>query len=1096
MKKLVFLALLWTTIAHATPVSIRVVDSVGAPIPNAQLEIYPPDGASRNAQTDATGRAKIEVAASPLFPDYLGRVVAFAPNFGVGGGRIEKGETTISLAPAATLRGQIVDAKNQPITDVRVRLQSITPPNGSWQNAIYLFESQLAENHFTSKSDAEGKWQIAGLPEKSKIGLEISDARFVTQRAQSPIENANFTTKMRPGANVAGRIVDEAGKPVTGVAIFAQGTDSGGEGHSTATSDATGQFVLSGLSSGRYNVMADPDEKTEKLAAAQSVSAREGETISIADLKLRTGVLVRGTVRDAQTKTGLSGVLVAVYGPHRPRNSGAVANTQTEENGQFSLRVLPGENQIYLQNSPVGYVRPKELPAREIGSNGIENLVFDLQRAPEISGIVVDEKGASVAGVTLTINQNYEEFNGKSDENGIWKIIGPNAGKALLSAEGEWQVVAPKEIVVLPQGQKLRVTVKPLKIVPLRGSVKTPGGTPIENAEISLSISTLVNADGGSEVRTEQLFTDANGEFSYAKLRPEETVSVAAKKSGFVFQKGGEAKQKDGIWTVSDLILLPLSARLEGRAINSNDEPIAGARIVAPIGGAGSETVSDAQGRFVLRDLPEGEVVVLGFVGQIFGRWSGKTGATVELKLSEQPLATRDEKLGAQILDDLWRETEGKKYHFRNVLQYEFPLDMARPAWAKPEAVGPEAAYGQIFGVLQSEPKRAAEIAAAAYGTARDPLWQKRFAALAGLGLAKTEPEIAKNWLVKAREANAKINPKNGAQSDYLDSQSFLIALSGALNDEGAQRDLSELLAWAIRELPAEAENRWVLTTGSALRQATPIIALGAPQFIPTLLAEMPQNEAIEALGETIPTVAKTDLPLARKLLEQLEKMPSAEKTNGSSNQTVPYAFGLAAKPVIEILGPQDPKAAVELARRVKDEGQQGEALALAARFQSPKIAAPLWREAADLSRSATKIAQYAAQVWELNPELGEELFELAIEKLSAERFGDSSNQTAGVAFYLAPANPAHARMLIEEAWIRARLPGEQGARPEALARAMSAIDAQRAIEMARELGEDGFDARRKIAQFLLADDKARRDLPFDRWGASDNWKPGTPTGW
>ena len=40
------------------------------------------------------------------------------------------------------------------------------------------------------------------------------------------------------------------------------------------------------------------------------------------------------------------------------------------------------------------------------------------------------------------------------------------------------------------------------------------------------------------------------------------------------------------------------------------------------------------------------------------------------------------------------------------------------------------------------------------------------------------------------------------------------------------------------------------------------------------------------------------------------------------------------------------------------------------------------------------------------------------------------------------------------------------------------------------------FDARRKIAQYLLATDAVRATLRFDRWMATDTWKPGTPTGW
>jgi hypothetical protein len=60
---------------------------------------------------------------------------------------------------------------------------------------------------------------------------------------------------------------------------------------------------------------------------------------------------------------------------------------------------------------------------------------------------------------------------------------------------------------------------------------------------------------------------------------------------------------------------------------------------------------------------------------------------------------------------------------------------------------------------------------------------------------------------------------------------------------------------------------------------------------------------------------------------------------------------------------------------------------------------------------------------------------------------------------------------------------------------AMTAIAGKRADEMARQIPEgdpDMFqDTRRKIGVYLIANEEARRDFPFDRWGASDTWEPG-----
>lgn len=64
-------------------------------------------------------------------------------------------------------------------------------------------------------------------------------------------------------------------------------------------------------------------------------------------------------------------------------------------------------------------------------------------------------------------------------------------------------------------------------------------------------------------------------------------------------------------------------------------------------------------------------------------------------------------------------------------------------------------------------------------------------------------------------------------------------------------------------------------------------------------------------------------------------------------------------------------------------------------------------------------------------------------------------------------------------------------------AMAMAAVDPTRALEIAKQIpGDAGFDAQRKIAQYLLSSQPVRDTLRFDRWSASDTWVPGTPTEW
>ena len=132
---------------------------------------------------------------------------------------------------------------------------------------------------------------------------------------------------------------------------------------------------------------------------------------------------------------------------------------------------------------------------------------------------------------------------------------------------------------------------------------------------------------------------------------------------------------------------------------------------------------------------------------------------------------------------------------------------------------------------------------------------------------------------------------------------------------------------------------------------------------------------------------------------------------------------------------------------------------------------------------------------FELDPKLGRELFALARARGENSDTYARGGFWAPYGFYLARADAASARLELEREW-SARLASNEGQNLAPIARAMSAANGARALEMARQLpaGKDNFwslEARRKIGQYLVATPDQRRDWPFDRWGATDTWGPG-----
>jgi hypothetical protein len=90
-----------------------------------------------------------------------------------------------------------------------------------------------------------------------------------------------------------------------------------------------------------------------------------------------------------------------------------------------------------------------------------------------------------------------------------------------------------------------------------------------------------------------------------SQLRPEHSLAITVSKSGYKYFSGGEATQKDNIFSATDVILKPLRAVLAGRVLDADGKPVAGARVTSPDSGEDpgiivKAVVTDAQGRFAV----------------------------------------------------------------------------------------------------------------------------------------------------------------------------------------------------------------------------------------------------------------------------------------------------------------------------------------------------------------------------------------------------------------------------------------------------------------------------------------------------------------
>jgi hypothetical protein len=710
----------------------------------------------------------------------------------------------------------------------------------------------------------------------------------------------------------------------------------------------------------------------------------------------------------------------------------------------------------------------------------------------------------------------------KTDSQGNFSIDNLNAGLIQIKADGPWQVIAPiQATATVGDNAALRVVLKARswRLRTVRGTVITTDGKAVPGAEITATVFRALPGGYGTS-QQEKLTSDKQGYFSRGGVRPDETVTLSVSKPGYRFVKGGALSAKNDILVASPAILAPLNGRISGQVLGSDGKAAGNAWILA-LEGDGKLQRANAQGRFSLQNLPVGSVTVLAAQGHNVMRVVAKTGGQIKLKLAPMAPPRQDIERGAQILENLARNATNKNYYAVQLLPAELaPFDLPRAQQLARLIAGKGGAdIENSLIALSPEDQKHSALQGAPQLLAMKPSYEKYYMILPVLSeLEKTKPgvsqqlfEEAKTWLATKANATKAIATKANAQSEADRMEAIfggaIVAALAARNGSAQTPEWTKKALDAAREVEANSKDQQRGLV-SAIVEGW---ASWAPELVEVALPQLSIGAQADSLARAIAELSPRDLPRARRLLEQLSALPvaGAEDRGNSLNRDSEWAFGLAAKSVIQHMGATDPAGALALARRVKSSYHRADALAKAAQFQPRSDALKLLREAADLSvgkqNEVDFLARLGAQAYDFDAVTARELWERALTALRRPDFHGNGG-LSNIAFYMARDDAARARLLLESAFARVRVqPGASPWQLSSYAQAMAAIDTERALQFADLIPPSSangseimarFDVRRKIAQYILALDNVRRTLRFDRWGASDTWRPGTPTHW
>ena len=314
----------------------------------------------------------------------------------------------LRLSSGTRARGRVVDGAGKPLVGASVVVQTI--PADDLPDVLTTDE----EGRFESKPFPPGKFQVyAQMPGYADAGASLLWLR-------NDISTALEIVKKK-AASVSGRVISEAGKPLSGAEVGLFRAERGDVPIAVlparlplanAAADANvvpsltwrspmtavfsvftnedGRFHAGGLSAGRYLLRAShPDTLPMTLP---TLSVEVGSDRQLGEVRLPSGGTVEGLVQD-EMGTAVSGSQVSIRSSTVDGGGRVVADLITGDDGKFSFLVPPGRYALTASSSGRVSVRPIEVSIAEAENKEGLRLLLDAATG-KISGHVKGPESA------------------------------------------------------------------------------------------------------------------------------------------------------------------------------------------------------------------------------------------------------------------------------------------------------------------------------------------------------------------------------------------------------------------------------------------------------------------------------------------------------------------------------------------------------------------------------------------------------------------------------------------------------------------------------------------------------------------------------
>ena len=596
----------------------RVIDEHGATIAGATVIAHhaKPDydrliiaGLEPSAKSDANGQfvlKGLETATYKLKASRANFATVVVNDINIKPGTANK-LADIALLAEADVKGRVIDAAGQPITNARI--------------VAIAYEV----NTVKTTSDDKGIFALRGFSSGTSILLTTTAPGFVESSTTLMAPELDAAITLVQQGSLRGRVQDaETQMPLQ---VF-QITSRYGLYPKTFKSE-DGSFELTSLRPGRWSFTAVATGY--QPAEVKTIEIRPGEPTQPIVFSLIKGVQVSGRVVDAATGQGIPNASLIYHVATEPTSAewdfySRMTAKRTDEQGNFKLDGLPKEKVTIIARAPsYGAARQTVMPDEN------ESVEIALAKGASISGRVVAANTATPLSETQVSLMNFSDetqITIPADKAGNFFFGSMVAGRYRLTANSQFARSQPQEITLRESEQLKNVSLV----------LKT--GSTIRGRVVGLRPDELS--------RTDIVFEGAGGFATYTSTLPDGSYVVHAVPSGRIQVTAQTYPHRsltksiqiaEGTQEFSLDIQFPTEGRLSGR-VTRGGRPVGYVDVhVWPreTGLVYASTTTNEDGRYVIDGLNNGEYIVGVEGGRRTQRISGPTLLDIELEPPTKP---------------------------------------------------------------------------------------------------------------------------------------------------------------------------------------------------------------------------------------------------------------------------------------------------------------------------------------------------------------------------------------------------------------------------------------------------------------------------